>query len=78
MKGYIKAINDLPWILKLLLALPVLDGIIYGLYRIFNGVVKGDLLRIILGVVWIFGGLAIFWIIDMISIIAYGKVKILA
>lgn len=30
--GYCAAIDKLPWILRLIFALPVLDGIIYGIY----------------------------------------------
>ena len=36
--GYCAAIDKLPWILRLIFALPVLDGIIYGIYRICSGV----------------------------------------
>lgn len=68
MKDYIKLIDGLPFILKLILALPVLDGIAYGIYRIAKG-------RLILGIIWIFVGMAIFWIIDLYSVIKNGKVK---
>lgn len=66
--GYCAAIDKLPWILRLIFALPVLDGIIYGIYRICSGVASGSVLKIIMGIVWIFVGAAIFWIIDIICV----------
>lgn len=68
MKDYIKFIDNLPWIVKLIFALPGIDGIIYGIYRIAKG-------KVILGIIWIFVGFAIFWIIDLYSVIVHGKVK---
>jgi len=68
MKDYIKFIEGLPFIVKLIFALPILDGILYGIYRIAKG-------SIILGIIWIFVGAAILWIIDLISVIVNGKVK---
>lgn len=71
MKSYVNFINGLPWILRLILAFPLLDGIFYGIYRIAKG-------RIILGLIWIFVGAAILWIIDIVSVVLSGKVTILA
>ncbi len=71
MNDIVKAFDDFPFIVKLILALPFIDGIAYGIYRIAKG-------RIILGVLWIILGWAILWIIDLASVILYGKVKILA
>lgn len=69
--GYCAAIDKLPWILRLIFALPVLDGIIYGIYRICSGVASGSVLKIVMGIVWIFVGAAIFWIIDIICVIIW-------
>jgi hypothetical protein len=71
MKDYIKFIDNLPFIVKLIFALPGIDGIIYGIYRIAKG-------RLILGIIWIFVGAAILWIIDLYSVIRYGKIKYFA
>ncbi|MGI6393014.1 MAG: hypothetical protein ACOX16_05425 [Candidatus Izemoplasmatales bacterium] len=70
MKGYVKFIDGLPLILKVILALPGLDGIFYGIYRIAKG-------RVIIGILWIILGFAILWIIDIITIILNGKVTVL-
>ena len=71
MKDLVKAYDDLPLIVKLILALPGIDGIAWGIYRIAKG-------RIIAGLLWIIIGATIFWIIDMITILLYGKVTIFA
>lgn len=71
MKDYVKLIDGLPWIVRLILALPVIDGIVYGIYRIAKG-------RLLVGLIWIFIGATIFWIIDMVTIILNGKVTFLA
>jgi hypothetical protein len=70
LKGYVKFIDGLPLILKVILALPGLDGIFYGIYRIAKG-------RVIIGILWIILGFAILWIIDIITIILNGKVTVL-
>lgn len=71
MDSYVKFIDDLPWIVKLILALPGLDGIVYGLYRIGKG-------HVIAGIIWIFVGTIITWIVDIYSVITKGKVYLFA
>ncbi len=70
MKEYVKLIDGLPQILKIILALPGLDGIVYGLYRIAKG-------RLIVGILWIFLGFAILWIIDLYHTVTKGNVDFL-
>ena len=71
MKGYIKFINGLPLIVKVLLALPIVDGFVYGIYRIAKG-------NLVSGLIWIFtGGLfAIGAFVDIITLIAHNKVEL--
>lgn len=77
MKELIIAIDRLPWIVKLLLALPFLN-IVYGIYRLIKGINKNDLVLIIAGLVWIFAGWAILWIIDLVTVILYKKITVFA
>jgi len=70
MKEYVRLIDGLPWIVRLILALPGIDGIAYGIYRIAKG-------RLLVGILWIVLGIAFLWIIDFVSILLYGKVKVL-
>lgn len=72
MKDYVKAIDGMPLVIKLLLAI-FLDPIIYGIYRIAKG-------RILVGIIWIItGGLfGIGWIIDIITLVTSEKITFLA
>lgn len=74
MKAYLKFIDDLPWFIQLILALPGIDSIAWGLYRLFKGFEKNDVMLIIFGVIWILAGWAVLWIIDIISLILNKKV----
>ena len=65
MTAYRKWLDSLPFIVRVILALPALDGIFYGVYRIC----KGDTPNLILGIVWIFAGTAITWIIDLVFLL---------
>ena len=65
MEAYRKWLNTLPLIVKILLALPIIDGIIYGIYRICKGTTSG----IILGIVWFFIGSFIGWILDIVFLL---------
>ena len=65
MQEYRKWLNSLPLIVKIILALPVLDGIFFGIYRICSGKVP----NIVLGVIWIFVGATFGWIIDIIFLV---------
>jgi len=78
MKDLIKSMDNLPWLAKIILALPVLDGIVWGIYRIVKGLDRSDTLMLIVGILWIILGATIFWIIDIISIILYKKVVFIA
>lgn len=69
--GYVKALDNLPFILKIILALPFIDGIAYGIYRILKG-------QVILGILWLFFGAAIGWIIDIVSLLLHQKIVYLA
>jgi len=71
MNAWVKFLDDLPLIGKIIFALPFIDGIAYGLYRIAKG-------RLIIGIIWIFIGTFFGWIIDIITIVLNGKVTFLA
>ncbi len=73
MAGLVKSFDNLPWIAKLILALPFIDGIAWGIYRVAKGISKNDMTLIIIGVIWIILGMAILWIIDLVTIILYKK-----
>lgn len=78
MKGIVKAFDDLPWVVKIILALPFIDGIAWGIYRLAKGIDKNDGVLILAGILWIFLGIFILWVIDLVTIIMHGKVTVLA
>jgi E3 ubiquitin-protein ligase DOA10 len=67
----------LPWIFKIILALPVFDGIAWGIYRIAKGVSKNDTTLIVVGILWIVLGIFILWVIDLVTILLYKKPTVL-
>ena len=70
MKEFRKFIDSLPLILRIILALPLLDGIVYGIYRIC----KGNTPNVILGIIWIFAGTAITWVVDLVFLLLGKKI----
>ena len=64
----IKSFDNLPKIVKLILAIPALD-IIWVIYRIVKSVRDNNMLGIILGVILLFVGFPFLWLIDIICII---------
>ena len=73
MKELLKAVDDLPWILKVILCIPALD-IVWAVYRIVDGVVHNKLANIVLGIVWIVGAYTVTWVVDLIFMIVYHRV----
>lgn len=77
MKDVIDFYDNLPFIVKLILAFPFIDGIAWGIYRVAKGLHKQNIILIIAGILWIFAGFFLFWIIDLITIILHGKPTVL-
>jgi len=71
MKSYVDLINGLPLIITVILALPGIDNIVYGIYRIAKG-------RLIIGILWIIFGGWVLCIIDIYTLLTEGKVSFLA
>ena len=73
MKSLIKAIDDLPLILKLILCIPMLD-IVWSIYKLCRSLTKSNVLGIILAILTIVPGAAFMWIIDIICVLVKGNV----
>ena len=73
MKDLIKSIDNLPKLIKLILAIPALD-IIWVVYRLMRSLVKKNTLGIVIAVVLIIVGLPWLWVIDLICIALNDKV----
>ena len=71
MNSVAKAIEGLPFIVKLLLCIPAVD-IVWQVYKICKSGAKGNVLGIVLGVLCIFPGAFFMWLIDLITLIVKG------
>ena len=77
MKNLVKSFDKMPWIVKLLLCLPVLN-ITWAIYRIAKGSSTNNTAMLIAGIVWIFVGSTVLWIVDLVCTIVYKQPNILA
>ena len=73
MSSFVKAMDSMPMIVKIILALPALD-IIWNIYRVVRSAAKKNVLGIVLGIVLIIVGIPFMWLVDIISIIICNKV----
>ena len=73
MKDLVKAIEGLPKIVKLILAIPALD-IVWAIYRIVKGVAYKNYVTLIAGILWIFPGIFLGWLLDIVAILIRGEV----
>ena len=73
MKSIIKTMDNLPKLIKLILAIPALD-IIWVLYRLCRSLDKNNMVGVILCVVLIFVGIPFMWLIDILCIFFKDKV----
>ena len=77
MKDIVKAFDKLPWLVKLLLCIPVLN-IAWAIYRICKGASSKNTLMLIVGILWVFFGTTVLWIADLICTIIWKKPTIIA
>lgn len=68
--GYIELVDDLPWIVKIILCLPALD-FVWAIYRIVKGATTQNMVLLVIGIVWLIGAISIGWIIDLVSVIVW-------
>lgn len=73
MKNLCRAIDGLPKIAKVLLCLPIVD-IVWAIYRIGEAIANNNVLHLVLGILWIFFGATIGWILDLVSILVTGRI----
>lgn len=77
MKDVVKSFDNLPWLVKLLLCLPVLN-IAWAIYRICKGADTKNTLMLVVGILWIFVGSTVLWLVDLVCTIIYKKPVVLA
>ena len=72
LKDWIKAFDNLPWIVKVILCIPVLD-IVWTVYRLIRSIDAQNTLGIILSIVLFFFAPFV-WLIDLICVLVNKKV----
>lgn len=73
MKEFIKAMDEAPLWLKIVLALPGID-IIWVVYRVLKSAVKNNMVGLIVAAILIIVGIPFVWLIDIICLLVLGKV----
>ena len=73
MKNLIKALDELPFIVKLILCVPALD-IIWCVSRVCRSYLKQNTLGMILAILTIIPGATFVWIVDMICVLLNKKI----
>ncbi len=73
MNNFIKWMDGLPLVLKIIFALPIFD-IIWNVYRLVKSCNKNNVLGIVLAVVLIIIHVAFVWVVDIITICTKNKV----
>ena len=73
MDSLIKAIDNLPKIIKLILCIPAI-AIVWMIYRLSRSLAKKNIIGIVLAIVLVFVGIPFMWLIDLVCILLKGNV----
>lgn len=73
MKSYVKWMDSNSKLVKVLLALPIIN-ILWWVYRLFKSIDEGNVLGIVLAILLLIIGIPFLWIIDLITLIVMDKV----
>lgn len=73
MDAYIKWLEDQSKLIRIIFCISILD-ISWAVYRIGRAVLAKNWLHLILGIIWIFVGGSIGWILDLIWMICFNHI----
>lgn len=73
MQNIINSFDNLPLIVKIILALPGID-IIWVIYRLIRSIAKENLIGIIIAAVVLIVGFPWLWIVDILCLVGMNKV----
>lgn len=73
MNGFVNAFDNLPKVVKIILAIPFLD-IVWVVYRLCRSIAKNNVVGVILAVLLIIIGIPFLWLVDIITLIVMDKV----
>ena len=76
MNDLLKSVDGLRLILKVILCIPCID-IFYCICRVVQGVVKNNVLWIVLGILTVFPGAFFMWLLDLIWVLWKGHALLL-
>lgn len=72
MKQLVEALDNLPFIVKIILCIPVLD-IVWTVYRLLRSITAQNMVGIVISIILFFCAPFV-WLIDLICVILKGKV----
>lgn len=73
MKDLLKFVDDLPFIVKVILALPALD-VVWAVVRVIRSLNANNLVGTVIAIALIVVGLPFVWLIDLICILLKGNI----
>ena len=73
MDSYIKWLEGQSKVVRIILCISILD-IFWVVYRIGRAVVAKNWLHLILGIIWVFVGGSVAWILDLIWMIIFDRI----
>ena len=73
MRDYVKWMEEQPRVLRIILCIFVLD-ISWAVYRIGRAVVNKNWFHMVLGIIWVFVGGSVAWILDLIWMILFDHI----
>ncbi len=73
MKGYVKWMDANPKLLKVILAIPLLD-ILWVIYRILKSATKKNTIGVVFGIILLIVGIPFLWLVDIITLVLNDKV----
>ena len=73
MKDLIRAIDNLPQLIKIILCIPAI-AIVWMIYRLCRSLEKNNMVGVVLSIVLIVFGLPFMWLIDLLCILTKGNV----
>lgn len=73
MGNVVKSFDELPLVVKIILALPFLD-IVWVVYRLIKSIDRKNTLGIVLAILLLIFGVPFLWLVDIITLIVANKV----
>ena len=73
MEDFLKVIDELPFIVKVILCIPMLD-IVWNIYRLIKSLDANNNVGIILSIILLIVGIPVVWLFDLICVLMNKKI----